>query len=302
MSSAKKIWNDDLKDILKPLKDLIPEPAEPAPAAPPVDPEARSEAYQEWIRAKADPPQVALLQRNFDAAIATKKSKKKVTTTTTTTTIDQNHVTEVMNEACAAASALPSWTLVAKWINHPDVAVLYKAANITEGWRHCDKSWVVHSACGDFLPATVTSCTAHKRHLMKEWDNAIGKSLTPDCAQIDWEVPAWESCHLTDSAIRHMEPEWQNNRRIHPGACGGTRTGSLNIQNSNKNQWGGGKSYAKDLHIVQGDRAFQRPDAGFPSFPNGHVGGSKAGYTSSWWNVDKVTWKSWLPGGAQSAR
>jgi len=193
MSSVGKIWNEKLIDTLKPLEALIPDPA---PAAP-----------------------EALLQRNFDAAIATKKKKATTTTTTTTTTtIDAIAVTDAMNTACAAASELPSWTLVSKWINHPDIAALYKAANITEGWQHCDKSWVVHSACGDFLPATLTHCTAHTR------GRYLGSSL-PNCAQIDWEVPAWDSCRLTDShllAVGWGSSPWQG--QVEVGACGGTQT------------------------------------------------------------------------------
>jgi hypothetical protein len=128
------------------------------------------------------PPTQDLLQRNFDAALATKKATTTTTSTTTTTTeqIDLQSQIKGMTTACTKASELPvelfgaygveyhpafspkqlpSWAIVAKLLNDPDIADLYKAANITEGWQHCDKSWVVHGACGKFLPAPTTTTT-----------------------------------------------------------------------------------------------------------------------------------------------
>jgi len=131
------------------------------------------------------PPTQDLLQRNFDAALATKKATTTTTTTTSTTTttteqIDLQSQIKGMTTACTKASELPvelfgaygveyhpafspkqlpSWAIVAKLLNDPDIADLYKAANITEGWQHCDKSWVVHGACGKFLPAPTTTTT-----------------------------------------------------------------------------------------------------------------------------------------------
>jgi len=120
-----------------------------------------------------------LLQRNFDAALV-KKQKQEVTTTTTTSTttttteqIDQQSQVKGMTAACTRASELPvktfgpygmvdqvqmpSWAIVAKLLNDPDIATMFKAANITEGWQHCDQSWVVHGACGKFLPVSTTT-------------------------------------------------------------------------------------------------------------------------------------------------
>jgi len=54
---------------------------------------------------------------------------------------------------------LPSWAVVAKLLNDPAVASMFKAANITAGWQHCDQSWVVHGACGKFLPVPMTTTT-----------------------------------------------------------------------------------------------------------------------------------------------
>jgi len=44
-------------------------------------------------------------------------------------------------------------------LNDPAVASMFKAANITAGWQHCDQSWVVHGACGKFLPVPTTNTT-----------------------------------------------------------------------------------------------------------------------------------------------
>jgi len=59
--------------------------------------------------------------------------------------------TKAMTQGCTAASQLDSWTMVAKLLNDPDILSLYELANITDGWQHCDKSWVVKGACGGFV-------------------------------------------------------------------------------------------------------------------------------------------------------
>jgi len=89
--------------------------------------------------------------------------------TPTTTAMTSEQIDQRMMIGCTAASQfpvkdlgnysmadqvqLPSWAVVAKLLNDPVVASMFKAANITEGWQHCDQSWVVHGACGKFLPA-----------------------------------------------------------------------------------------------------------------------------------------------------
>jgi len=99
----------------------------------------------------------------------------------------QSQVATTMAAACTKASELPveafraygkvppldadeldlwKWSIVAKLLNDPDVAVLYKAANITEGWKHCDQSWVVHGACGEFVEGY---CRGHGRACYKAW-------------------------------------------------------------------------------------------------------------------------------------
>jgi len=134
---------------------------------------------QKLLEKKAAPP-TQLLQRNLDAALVTKKQQEATTTSTTstTTTTEQiNHQSQVkgMTIACTTASELPvkgfgsygmvdevqlpSWAVVAKLLNDPAVASMFKAANITDGWQHCDQSWVVHGACGKFLPVPTTTTT-----------------------------------------------------------------------------------------------------------------------------------------------
>jgi len=145
-------------------------------------------------------PSTLLLQRNLDAALATKRSRATTSTTsTTTTTIDQQSQESLisgMRTACTTASKLsvelfgkygmaserqlPSWAIVAKLLNDPAMAVLYEAANITQGWRHCDQSWVVHGACHKFLPEPVAAPTRTK----PQSDNAdvtptVNNGLTP---------------------------------------------------------------------------------------------------------------------------
>jgi len=156
-SSVGKMWNENLMNILgnKKVKATIDDATE-----------------------KVNPTQ--LLQRNFDAALATKRTKTTTTTSTTTTTeLDvHEHQSQVegMTTACTKASELPaevfgaygmtgqvqlpSWAIVAKLLNDPDIAVLFKEANITEGWQHCDQSWVVHGACGEFVEGY---CRGHGR-------------------------------------------------------------------------------------------------------------------------------------------
>jgi hypothetical protein len=130
-----------------------------------------------------DPPQ--LLQRNFDAALASKKQEETATTSTTSTTMTTTTIltSEEMDErmviGCQTASQipvnefgayglfdqapLPSWAMAAKLLNDPAItSTLFKKHNITEGWQHCDQSWVVHGACGKFLNATADKATANK--------------------------------------------------------------------------------------------------------------------------------------------
>jgi len=172
-------------------------------------------------------PSTLLLQRNLDAALATKKSRAKTTTTsTTTTTIDQQSQEKLiagMQTACTTASELsvelfgnygmankmqlPSWAIVAKLLNDPAMAVLYEAANITQGWRHCDQSWVVHGACHKFLPVPTPMPTAPTR------------TTLPDCPLN--EVQYWPSKDYTcshtvdDECIRCtkkpviISPQWR---------------------------------------------------------------------------------------------
>jgi len=163
-SSVGKMWNEKLMDILDSKKVQV----------------AIETVVQQTLLVLPEngggtfvPPTQDLLQRNFDAALATKKATTTTTSTTTTTTeqIDLQSQIKGMTTACTKASEipvelfgaygadLPSWALVAKLLNDPDIADLYKAANITGGWQHCDKSWVVHGACGKFLPAPTTTTT-----------------------------------------------------------------------------------------------------------------------------------------------
>jgi hypothetical protein len=172
-SSVGKMWNEKLMDILDSKKVQV----------------AIETVVQQTLLVLPEngggafvPPTQDLLQRNFDAALATKKATTTTTSTTTTTTeqIDLQSQIKGMTTACTKASELPvelfgaygdvgnsaagehgldHWALVAKLLNDPDIAVLYKAANITGGWQHCDNSWVVHGACGKFLPAPTTTTT-----------------------------------------------------------------------------------------------------------------------------------------------
>jgi len=94
----------------------------------------------------------------------------------TTTAMTAEQINERMMIGCTAASQfpvkdlgaygmvdqvqLPSWAVVAKLLNDPVVASMFiEVANITEGWQHCDQSWVVHGACGKFLPVPTTTTT-----------------------------------------------------------------------------------------------------------------------------------------------
>jgi len=115
----------------------------------------------------------------------------------------QSQVATTMAAACTKASELPveafraygkvppldpdeldlwKWSIVAKLLNDPDVAVLYKAANITEGWKHCDQSWVVHGACGEFVEGY---CHGHGRACYRAWGTNLKwnkAKMRRDCA------------------------------------------------------------------------------------------------------------------------
>jgi hypothetical protein len=58
-----------------------------------------------------------------------------------------------LTRTCTDWSAAASWTVIAKTLNEPSGHVQgpFKAYNITGGWQHCDKSWVVQGACSDYL-------------------------------------------------------------------------------------------------------------------------------------------------------
>jgi len=77
------------------------------------------------------------------------------------------------------------WSIVAKLLNDPDVAVLLKAANITEGWKHCDQSWVVHGACGEFVEGY---CHGHGRACYRAWGHNLNwnkAKMRENCARND---------------------------------------------------------------------------------------------------------------------
>jgi len=198
-SSVGKMWNDRLFGTLAALTDLSPDDD-----------------------AQVDPPQQqdeALLQRNFDVALATKK-KKKATTTTTTTTVDHQSQVEDMTEACTKASELdvgvwgtygmaeqvqlPSWAIVAKLLNDPDIADVFKQANITEGWQHCDKSWVVHGACSEFIEGY---CRGHGRACYNSWSRKASQAaMKKDCRNNQAsEDNAVEKC--VEYCKLHVDPE-----------------------------------------------------------------------------------------------
>jgi len=99
----------------------------------------------------------ALLQRNFDTVLAAKKPKDTTTTTTTTTKYTKPVAAAAIVAACTGASYMGNWTSVAQLLNNPDVTSLAHAANITGGWSHCDKSWVVQGACGVFVDAAAAA-------------------------------------------------------------------------------------------------------------------------------------------------
>jgi len=108
----------------------------------------------------AEPKAAVLLQRNFDTVLASKNAPISTTSTTTSTTIDRSLTTEFapLVEACTLASAFPgSWTMVAKEVNNPDYVPLFNSFNITGGWEHCDKSWVVQGACTGFVTVATTA-------------------------------------------------------------------------------------------------------------------------------------------------
>jgi len=189
-----KLWNNNLFDILK-EKQAQATILKLAPKLPP----NLQDAIKGIVAADESQP-AALLQRNFDTALAAKK-QAATTTTTTSSSIDFGlsnnanvHCTEcvqlpgyqtnfdskyfdtkrhpdgspsdpkfispqqcctaktkAMTQGCTAASQLDSWTMVAKLLNDPDILSLYELANITDGWQHCDKSWVVDGACRGFV-------------------------------------------------------------------------------------------------------------------------------------------------------
>jgi len=122
-----------------------------------------------------------LQQRNFDAALASKKTKKAKTTTTTTTIdlVDTN-----LARACTAGSEfLKDWTEVAKQLNNREHADLYKSLNISGGWQHCDKSWVVQGACREYMPVNMTAFKeASEKRAEKRADEKAAKEAANDAA------------------------------------------------------------------------------------------------------------------------
>jgi len=128
-----------------------------------------------------------LQQRNFDAALASKKGKKakKATTTTTTTTIDLTDTN--LAEACTAGMEfLKDWTQIAKQLNNRAHADLYKELNITGGWQHCDKSWKVHGACRGYMTKEAVKEAAEaalEQAAQEALDDASDKKVTADAAQ-----------------------------------------------------------------------------------------------------------------------
>jgi len=75
--------------------------------------------------------------------------------------------TKAMTQGCTAASQLAasqldSWTMVAKLLNDPDILPLYELANITDGWQHCDKSWVVGGACDGYVDKVEIAAKQHE--------------------------------------------------------------------------------------------------------------------------------------------
>ena len=115
-------------------------------------------------------PPTQLLQRNLDAALASKKPETTTTSTTTTSTTtifaystNLTTIDERVEMGCNTAAELSlhmgnytmglnsSWAVAAKLLNDPTVASqVFEPADITEGWQHCDQWWVVRGACGRY--------------------------------------------------------------------------------------------------------------------------------------------------------
>jgi len=158
--------------------------------------ESAGAAWKKTLEESGDT--LLLQQRNFDAALASKKGKKakKATTTTTTTTIDLTDTN--LAEACTAGMEfLKDWTQIAKQLNNRAHADLYKELNITGGWQHCDKSWKVHGACRAYMTKEAVKEAADKKDAKEQaaleaaleqaaqeaLDDASDKKVTADAAQ-----------------------------------------------------------------------------------------------------------------------
>jgi len=75
---------------------------------------------------------------------------KLMAKTTTTTTMGNNPNFQTLAFGCSSLTTAfdGNWTRVAKEINNPRHRAFDQEKNVTGGWEHCDKSWVVQAACG----------------------------------------------------------------------------------------------------------------------------------------------------------
>lgn len=151
--------------------------------------------------------------------------------------------TKAITEGCTAAKLLDSWTTVAKMLNDPDIVALYGLANITEGWQHCDKSWVVHGACHGFVDSKkVLAATDPETFKLLHPVDPAGKSLSGTFTDpVRWAQESKpdrerlvaqeldEARHKTEngeewnwpSSTRESSPEWnQHHKPIGDAMCG----------------------------------------------------------------------------------